>query len=251
MKLAVIVVKYQQCSASMHPDNPDLWREATTAYPPVETVHEDSICKLVYAPPRSGPKNLLEKAQYLARKAVSTFEGCGVFSVELFLLEDGSLLVNEIAPRPHNSGHYTIEACQISQYEAHLRAILPGLSHTIPSETVDFLTPNTNTIMLNILGGPTPDSHFLVARHALNIPGAKLHLYGKGPGRPGRKMGHVTLIAATMEEAEENIKDLLNWVDALRIHRHASGTRAEIHKLLHIAQRVAQGVLWEHSARLA
>ena len=103
------------------------WRDITHAYPAVETIHEDSICKLVYVPARSVATKILIEAQDLARRAVATFLGTGVFGVEMFLLEDDSLIINEIAPRPHNSAHYTIEACHMSQYEAHLRAILPNL----------------------------------------------------------------------------------------------------------------------------
>lgn len=225
MELAVMVVKTSQnCTLELamsdrHSRAEHWWRDITHAYPAVETVHEDSICKLVYAPARSVSREILLQAQDLARRAVATFLGTGVFGVEMFLLEDDSLIVNEIAPRPHNSGHYTIEACHMSQYEAHLRAILPGLAETVAPGATDLLTPDTHAIMLNILGGPAPDSHLLVAKAALTIPGAKIHLYGKGDGRPGRKMGHITLIASSMEEAESKIQPLINWVDAIRAHR--------------------------------
>ncbi|ERF72839.1 hypothetical protein EPUS_04274 [Endocarpon pusillum Z07020] len=213
MELAVMVVKTSSAASTSS------WETSTKAFPVVETVHEDSICKLTYTPARGISKTVKLQAQELARKAVSAFEGRGVFGVEMFLLQDSSLLINEIAPRPHNSGHYTIEACHMSQYEAHLRAILPNLSNTIIPEATSLLTPNTNAIMLNILGGPTPTSHLIVARAALTVPGAKIHLYGKGEGGPGRKMGHVTLIAPTMKEAQEKLQPLINLVDAIRIHR--------------------------------
>jgi phosphoribosylaminoimidazole carboxylase len=225
MELAVMVVKTSQnctvelATSSKHSRAEHWWRDITHAYPAVETVHEDSICKLVYAPARSVSKKVLVKAQDLARRAVATFLGTGVFGVEMFLLEDDSLVVNEIAPRPHNSGHYSIEACHMSQYEAHLRAILPNLAETITRGATDMLTPDTHAVMLNILGGPAPDSHLLVAKAALKIPGAKIHLYGKGEGRPGRKMGHITLIASSMEEAETKMHPLVNWVDAVRAHK--------------------------------
>jgi phosphoribosylaminoimidazole carboxylase len=225
MELAVMVVKTSQnctlelAASDKHSRAEHWWRDITHAYPAVETIHEDSICKLVYAPARSVSKKILVKAQDLARRAVATFLGTGVFGVEMFLLEDDSLIVNEIAPRPHNSGHYTIEACHMSQYEAHLRAILPNLAETITPGATDLLTPDTHAIMLNILGGSAPDSHLLVAKAALEIPGAKIHLYGKGQGRPGRKMGHITLIASSMEEAETKMQPLVNWVDAIRAHK--------------------------------
>ena len=222
MELAVMVVKTSQdctVASTEHSRAEHWWRDITHAYPVVETIHEDSICKLVYAPARSVATKILIKAQDLARRAVATFLGTGVFGVEMFLLEDDSLIINEIAPRPHNSAHYTIEACHMSQYEAHLRAILPNLAETIAPGATDLLTPDTHAVMLNILGGPAPDSHLLVAKAALKVPGAKVHLYGKGDGRPGRKMGHITLIASSTEEAETKIQPLINWVDAIRAHK--------------------------------
>jgi phosphoribosylaminoimidazole carboxylase len=221
MELAVMVVKTSEAASISS------WQKSTQAFPVVETVHEDSICKLTYTPARGVSKAVTLKAQELARKAVSTFEGRGVFGVEMFLLPDSSLLINEIAPRPHNSGHYTIEACHMSQYEAHIRAILPDLSDTITPGATSLITPNANAIMLNILGGPTTTSHLLAARAALTIPGAKIHLYGKGDGRPGRKMGHITLIASTMEEAENKIQPLIDIVDAIRAHRSEPTTSSE------------------------
>ena len=121
--------------------------------------------------------------------------------MEMFLLKDGqTLLINEIAPRPHNSGHYTIETHATSQYEAHLRAIL-GLP--LHESVTKFRTKGTTAIMLNILGGPNPDSHLAVCRAALEAPGATLHLYGKAEARMGRKMGHVTVVTDNMHAAEE------------------------------------------------
>jgi phosphoribosylaminoimidazole carboxylase len=226
MELSVMVAKTSQdCTVELanstnHSRAEHWWRDVTHAYPAVETIHEDSICKLVYAPARSVATKILIKAQDLARRAVATFLGTGVFGVEMFLLEDDSLIINEIAPRPHNSAaHYVTEACHMSQYEAHLRAILPNLAETIAPGATDLLTPDTHAVVLNILGGPAPDSHLLVAKAALRIPGAKIHLYGKGDGTPGHKMGHITLIASSMEEAETKIQPLITWVDAVRAHK--------------------------------
>ncbi|KAJ9613919.1 hypothetical protein H2200_002055 [Cladophialophora chaetospira] len=212
MELAVMVIKTAQ------EDDQDSWEKNTLAYPTVETIHEDSICKLVYAPPRGISKQTTKAAQDLARQAVSSFLGTGVFGVELFLLEDNSLLVNEIAPRPHNSGHYTIEACHMSQYEAQIRAILPGLASRIPPGATDLTVKAA--LMLNILGGPQKDSHLLVAQAALDVPGAKVHLYGKGDGRPGRKMGHITITGSSISECEIKMHPLIQWVDAVRAHRN-------------------------------
>lgn len=125
----------------------------------------------------------------------------------MFLLQDDTLLVNEIAPRPHNSGHYTIEACPVSQYEAHLRAIL---DLPLYQEDLELREP---AIMLNILGGDQPDSHMKVANEALKYRRTKLHLYGKGEARKGRKMGHITVLGRTMQEAERFVQPMIDFVD--------------------------------------
>lgn len=184
-------------------------KDGVLSYPTVETVQEDSICKLVYAPSRGVSEAVDKKAQELARNAVAAFEGKGVFGVEMFLLEDDSLLLCELASRIHNSGHYTIEACPISQFEAHLRAIL---DLPIPQQSLEIRQP---AIMVNILGGSSPDSHLKVAERALSIPNASIHLYSKGAARPGRKMGHVTVTARTMKEAESLVKPLLGPTDTI------------------------------------
>src|SRR5579871_1134971 len=165
MELAVMVVKT---------------KDATMAFPIVETIHENNICKLVYVPPRTVSRKVCQKAQDLAKKAVSTFQGKGVYGVEMFLLPDDTLFINEIAPRPHNSGHYTIEGCYMSQYDAHLRSIL---DLPIPESALRLRTPS---VMLNILGGNAPDAHFALSNAALTVPGASVHLYGKGVGTSGR-----------------------------------------------------------------
>jgi len=183
------------------------------SFPTVETIQEDSICKLAYAPARNISETADRKAQKLARNAVAAFEGKGVFGVEMFLLEDDTLLLCELASRIHNSGHYTIEACSLSQFDAHLRAIL---DLPIPPKSLELRQP---AIMLNILGGSTPDSHLKIAERALSIPNASIHLYSKGAARPGRKMGHVTITAPTMHEAEATIQPLIDFTDDICVQR--------------------------------
>ncbi|KAI9663504.1 MAG: phosphoribosylaminoimidazole carboxylase ade2 [Alyxoria varia] len=182
--------------------------DTVLAYPVVETIHSRSICKLVYALAPDLSTSLRNSASDLARRAVAGFSGKGVFGVEMFLTQDEKLLVNEIAPRPHNSGHYTIESCALSQYAAHLRAILD-----LPIEPAS-LDLDRPAVMLNILGGSTPDSHYAVAERALSIPRASLHLYDKGEARPGRKMGHVTVTAASVNGAQRTIWPLVQLVDS-------------------------------------
>jgi phosphoribosylaminoimidazole carboxylase len=207
MEVAVIVVKTK--------DN-------VLSYPTVETVQENSICKLVYAPARNISDTVNRKAQALARNAVAAFEGKGVFGVEMFLLEDDTLLLCELASRIHNSGHYTIEGCSLSQFDTHLRAIL---DLPIPPKSLELRQP---AIMLNILGGSTADSHLKVAEQALSTPNASIHLYNKGVARPGRKMGHITVTAPTMREAELTIQPLIDFMDNKTPKPEASITSAKL-----------------------
>jgi phosphoribosylaminoimidazole carboxylase len=189
-------------------------------YPAVETVHKENICHLVFAPLRGRDPNLGERARALAEQAARTFEGAGVFGVEMFLMADGkgvwhlicrrltpktlgTLYINEIAPRPHNSGHYTIEACESSQYASHLRAIL-GL----PLGSTALRVPAT--AMLNLIGYSSSFGDLQpVVDAALTIPGSHVHLYGKAECRKGRKMGHVTLTASSDAELASRLRPLL------------------------------------------
>jgi 5-(carboxyamino)imidazole ribonucleotide synthase len=166
----------------------------TARYPVVETVQEHHICRIVRAPARISPAQTAT-ASDLAAAAVAAVEGTGIFGVELFALADGRVLVNELAPRPHNSGHYTIEGCVTSQFENHLRAVLGW-----PLGRTELRAPAA--VMVNVLGrqaGPAaPDA----VQAALAVPTAHVHLYGKRESRVGRKMGHVTVLGATIAEAE-------------------------------------------------
>jgi 5-(carboxyamino)imidazole ribonucleotide synthase len=164
------------------------------AYPVVETVQEEYICRVVRAPAEV-PAAIAEQARDVATRAVAAIEGVGVFGVELFLGSDGRVTVNELAPRPHNSGHYTIDACVVSQFENHLRAVV-GL----PLGTTSMTVPAA--AMVNLIGtrSGTMDHLHTGARQ---IGDAWVHLYGKRELRPGRKMGHVTALGATLAEAEQ------------------------------------------------
>ncbi|OCH87663.1 Phosphoribosylaminoimidazole carboxylase [Obba rivulosa] len=173
------------------------------SYPVVETVHKDNICHLVFAPLRSRDPSIPARAQHVAEAAVQTLHGAGVFGVEMFLLEDGSVYLNEIAPRPHNSGHYTIEACETSQYENHLRAIL-----SLPLGSTALKVPSA--AMLNLIGASDAMSDITAVAHtALAVPGASVHLYGKAACRAGRKMGHITLVAPSDAALRARLRPLL------------------------------------------
>ncbi|ODV84773.1 hypothetical protein CANARDRAFT_28911 [[Candida] arabinofermentans NRRL YB-2248] len=170
------------------------------SYPTVETIHRDNICHTVYAPARVND-TIQKRAQILADNAVKSFPGAGIFGVEMFLLPDGELLINEIAPRPHNSGHYTIDACVTSQFEAHVRAIT-GLP--MPKNFTCLSTASTNSIMLNVLGDSKPDGELELCRRALETPHASVYLYGKST-RPGRKMGHINIVSQSMVDCERRL----------------------------------------------
>ena len=193
---------------------------SVASYPPVETVHRDNICLLTFAPLRSSDPRTVAGVQKLAESAVLAFEGAGIFGVEMFQLSDGSdchlylasvlsnftigtLYVNEIAPRPHNSGHYTIEACETSQFENHLRAILD-----LPLGSTSLKVPSS--VMLNLIGGSNDMSQLIsVVSDALNVPGAAVHMYGKSGCRKGRKMGHITIVGDSDAQVNDRLRPLL------------------------------------------
>lgn len=173
------------------------------SYPAVETVHKDNICHLVFAPLRSRDPHVAIRAQSIAEAAVKTFQGAGVFGVEMFLMEDGSIYINEIAPRPHNSGHYTIEACETSQYENHLRAIL-----SLPLGSTSLKV--SSAAMLNIIGVSSNMAEVTnFASECVKTDGCVVHLYGKSECRKGRKMGHVTIVGNSDSEVRSRLRPLL------------------------------------------
>ncbi len=162
-------------------------------YPVVETINREHICHVVKAP-ADVSADIARQAADIAERAITSIGGVGSFGMELFLLEDGRLLINEIAPRVHNTGHYTIEACTTSQFENHVRAVLGW-----PLGPADMVAPAA--AMVNLLGygdGPGVPRGF---EEALRVPGAHVHVYGKSRSARGRKMGHVTALGATADEA--------------------------------------------------
>ncbi|ODV78564.1 Phosphoribosylamidoimidazole-succinocarboxamide synthase [Suhomyces tanzawaensis NRRL Y-17324] len=180
------------------------------AYPTVETIHKNNICHLVYAPARTSD-TIAKKASILAKNAVKSFPGCGIFGVEMFLLPNNELLINEIAPRPHNSGHYTIDACVTSQFEAHVRAVA-GLP--MPKDFTQLSTSTTNAIMLNVLGDSVPNKELETCRKALETPNASVYLYGKAT-RPERKMGHINIVSSSMEDAQNRLNYILGESESI------------------------------------
>jgi len=177
--------------------------EAVT-YPLVETVQKDHICHTVKAP-ASVSTVIGERAALMARRAIEAVDGVGIFGIEMFLLEDDRILINEMAPRPHNSGHYTIEACITSQFENHLRAIL-GLPLGSPSMVLPAAA------MVNLLADRNGVTNISGVEKALKIPGVNLHLYGKKLSRPSRKMGHITVLGRSVAEALERATKAASFI---------------------------------------
>jgi 5-(carboxyamino)imidazole ribonucleotide synthase len=164
---------------------------STRTFPVCENIHRNHILDITVAPARV-PDHVEQAAAELAQVVAKKMQLIGLLAVEMFLQRDGNLLVNELAPRPHNSGHWTIEGCVTSQFEQHLRAVC-GL----PLGSTEILRPSA---MANLLGdlwqGGEPDW-----AAALGIEGVHLHLYGKREPRPRRKMGHLTALASSAETA--------------------------------------------------
>jgi len=178
------------------------------AWPVVETVQRDGICVLVIAPAPELPDDVGAAVQQLALRLAAELGVVGVLAVELFETVDGQLLINELAMRPHNSGHWTMDGSRTSQFEQHLRAVLD-----YPLGDTDATVPVT--VMANVLGATqTPTMtvderlHHLFAR----MPDARVHLYGKGE-RPGRKIGHINFLG-------DHVAELANLRDRAELAAH-------------------------------
>ncbi|OPA73417.1 5-(carboxyamino)imidazole ribonucleotide synthase [Paenibacillus selenitireducens] len=182
-------------------------RGEVKAFPVAENIHVDNILHLSIVPARV-PFDTQDHAEALAIRIAESMNVVGLIAVEMFLTEDGELFVNEVAPRPHNSGHYTMEACRTSQFEQHVRAVC-----NLPLGDTSLITP---VVMVNVLGEHVEP---LVARMAqidteassLNVA-PKVHLYGKQEAKEKRKMGHVNILA-------DHLDDALTWVEKTNIWR--------------------------------
>lgn len=164
------------------------------SFPVAENIHKNGILDTSIVPARINPKVEL-KAKRMAELTMDVLKGAGIFGIEMFVTKEENVLINEIAPRPHNSGHYTNEACSVSQFEQHLRAVLD-----FPLSKPELLCP---AVMVNILGNEHLNGSYAMKglRQLLSVPGVKLYVYGKMTSRPGRKLGHITATGRTVEEA--------------------------------------------------
>jgi 5-(carboxyamino)imidazole ribonucleotide synthase len=168
---------------------------AIVPFPPVENAHRHHILDVSVAP-AAVPPALQDQAIDVTRAVLEALDYVGILCVEFFVARDGRLLVNELAPRPHNSGHLTFDACRTSQFEQQVRAICG-----FPLGSPELLQP---AAMANLLGDLWAAGEPRWSE-ALAFPDVKLHLYGKSTPRPGRKMGHLTALAATPDEARSRV----------------------------------------------
>jgi 5-(carboxyamino)imidazole ribonucleotide synthase len=158
-----------------------------SSFPIGENIHKDNILDLTIVPARITDE-VETKATNLAIKTIESLKGSGIFGIEMFVDNNDNVLINEIAPRPHNSGHYTIEACSISQFEQHIRAIL---DYPLPKP---FLI--SNAVMVNLLGPEKINGTYEIhgIDRLFSLQGVKLHIYGKTATKPHRKLGHITAL---------------------------------------------------------
>lgn len=180
-------------------------RRGVVVYPCVESVQENHICKEVIAPARI-PESLRIQAQELAIAAVEAIDGIGVFGIEFFLTYDNQILLNESAPRPHNSGHYSIEGCVTSQFENHIRAVC-----NLPLGSSEMISPVA--VMINILGSQERQAKVDHSEAILSEFQSHLHIYGKSHSKIGRKMGHVTCLGNDPDETLIRARSLANKIN--------------------------------------
>ena len=174
-----------------------------TCFPLAENSHSNGILDISVAPAPVAP-GLAEAAYDAATRIANGLDYCGVLAVEFFVSDEGRLLVNEMAPRPHNSGHYTLDACETSQFEQQVRMICD-----LPAGSCRQHTP---VVMWNLLGDIWPTGGNPPWDAALSLERAKLHLYGKAEARPGRKMGHINCLGENLDDALsllQQVRDVL------------------------------------------
>jgi 5-(carboxyamino)imidazole ribonucleotide synthase len=162
------------------------------AYPVVRTVQTDGMCTEVVAPAPGLTRDEVVAAQHAALTVAGALDVVGMLAVEMFETRDGRVLVNELAMRPHNSGHWSIDGAITSQFENHLRAVLD-----LPLGDPSAVAPHS--VMVNVIGGDKPDMYHAFLHCMARDPGLKVHMYGKDV-RPGRKIGHVTVVGDDLDD---------------------------------------------------
>jgi 5-(carboxyamino)imidazole ribonucleotide synthase len=190
-ELAVVVARNKRGETSTYPS-------VSMEFNPQANLVECLLC------PAPVSDDTDREARALALRCMEAYDICGLLAVELFLTTDGELLINEVAPRPHNSGHHSIDSCYTSQFEQHLRAIC-----NLPLGSTRMLTPS---VMVNLLGAPGYSglARYVGMEEVLAIEGVNVHLYGKAETRPFRKMGHATILAPDLETARKRAQTVLS-----------------------------------------
>ena len=196
VEIAVVVARNENGEVKAFPP-------VAMEFNPVANLVEFLVC------PAGLDEKVARGAAALAIKTIDAYHVCGLLAVELFLSKSGEILINEVAPRPHNSGHHTIDSCYTSQYEQHLRGIL-----NLPLGSTKM---KTASVMVNLLGEPefTGPVNYEGLEECLKMEGVKVHLYGKTITKPYRKMGHVTILDAEIEQAKikaRKVKKILRVV---------------------------------------
>ncbi|HEX7257580.1 MAG TPA: 5-(carboxyamino)imidazole ribonucleotide synthase [Nitrososphaeraceae archaeon] len=179
------------------------------SFPIAENIHKNNILDTTIVPATISSK-VQDDAKLIAEKIMKCFNDIGIFGIEMFVSKSDEVFINEIAPRPHNSGHYTIEGCSISQFEQHIRAIL-----NLPLCKPELLRP---TVMKNILGPPNVRGSykFIGISKLFSLPSTKIHIYGKQLTSPGRKLGHITCTGKTLDEVINRSLEAKNSIDILQ-----------------------------------
>jgi 5-(carboxyamino)imidazole ribonucleotide synthase len=164
-------------------------------YPVVETQQEEQVCRRVIVPAQVSAE-VVAQVNAIARTLLNSLQVVGIFGLELFLTRDGKVLVNEVSPRTHNSGHYTLDASETSQFEQQLRAVT-GLPLGSP------VLKCNGAVMVNLLGYEYSQNDYLEKRQKIaSLPRTFVHWYGKSESRPGRKLAHVTVLLDTQKQSE-------------------------------------------------
>ena len=179
------------------------------SFPIAENIHFNNILDTTIVPANISLK-AQKDAKVIAEKVMECLKDVGIFGIEMFVSKTDEIFINEIAPRPHNSGHYSIEGCSISQFEQHIRAIL-----NFPLARPELLRP---TIMKNILGPPNIQGNykFIGLSKLLSIPSTKIHIYGKQQTSPGRKLGHITCTGDTINQVTDRSMTAKNSLEVIQ-----------------------------------
>jgi 5-(carboxyamino)imidazole ribonucleotide synthase len=200
-----VFIPYEQELAVMIARNS---KGATVVYPVVQTYQKNQVCHWVITPVKL-PTEIIEEINRMAVHLVTELDVIGIFGIEFFFTSDGQILVNEIAPRTHNSGHYTLDACKTSQFAMQLQAVAD-----LPLGNADLIAKGA--VMVNLLGVEDQNADYVAkCKQLTEIPNAYLHWYGKKEARFGRKLGHITVLVEDSSQIESNLTQIAETIESL------------------------------------